>query len=149
MANRLTVNIGGQIFHLVADETVEYMSMIAHAADEKVTEACKMTGSTTFAAGVLAVLNIADDAVKAREELRTLRERHTMLEEGMLATQERLDALTAEVEALRAENGKLREKSEKTPNNNQPNNNQPNNNQPNNNQSNNHQSNNNQMRKKK
>ena len=141
MANRLTVNIGGQIFHLVADETVEYMSMIAHAADEKVTEACKMTGSTTFATGVLAVLNIADDAVKAREELRTLRERHTVIEEGMLATQERLDALTAEVEALRAENeslraenGKLREKSEKAPNNHQPNN---------------HQSNNNQMRKKK
>ena len=119
MANRLTVNIGGQIFHLVADETVEYMSMIARAADEKVTEACKQTGSSTFAAGVLAVLNIADDAVKAQEELKTLRERHAVLEEGMLATQEKLDALTAEVETLRAENAKLREKIEKNQNNNQ------------------------------
>lgn len=108
MANRLTVNIGGQTFHLVADESVEYMTMIAHAADEKVTEACKMTGSSTFAAGVLAVLNIADDAVKAQEELKTLRERYAVLEEGTLATQEKLDALTAEVEKLRAENEKLR-----------------------------------------
>ena len=109
MANRLTVNIGGQVFHLVADESVEYMSMIARAADEKVTEACKMTGSSTFAAGVLATLNIADDAVKAQEELKTLRERHAVLEEGMLATQEKLDTLTTEIEALRAENEKLRQ----------------------------------------
>ena len=112
MANRLTVNIGGQTFHLVADETVEYMSMIARAADEKVTEACKMTGSSTFAAGVLAVLNIADDAVKAKTDLETLRERYAVLEEGMLTTQEKLDALTAEVEALRAENEKLRLKND-------------------------------------
>ena len=126
MANRLTVNIGGQIFHLVADETVEYMSMIARTADQKVTEACKQTGSSTFAAGVLAVLNIADDAVKAQEELKNLRERHAALEEGLLTTQEKLDALTAEVESLRAENvslhaenEKLREKNEKTPNTNQ------------------------------
>lgn len=112
MANRLTVNIGGQIFHLVADETVEYMSMIARTADEKVTEACKQTGSSTFAAGVLAVLNIADDAVKAQEELKALRERHASLEEGMLLTQEKLDALSVEVEALRAENEKLRQKND-------------------------------------
>ena len=93
MANRLTVNIGGQTFHLVADETVEYMSMIARTADQKIKEACKETGSSTFSAGVLAVLNIADDAVKAQEELRGLRERYNALEEGMMATQEKLDAL--------------------------------------------------------
>ncbi|MBR3866188.1 MAG: cell division protein ZapA [Butyricicoccus sp.] len=119
MANRLTVNIGGQVFHLVADESVEYMSMIARAADEKVTEACKMTGSSTFAAGVLAVLNIADDAVKAQEELKSLRERYAALEAGVLTTQEQLDKLTGEVEFLRAENEKLRKNGEKTPNNNQ------------------------------
>lgn len=119
MANRLTVNIGGQVFHLVADESVEYMSMIARTADEKVTEACKMTGSSTFAAGVLATLNIADDAVKAQEELKSLRERYAALEAGVLTTQEQLDKLTGEVEFLRAENEKLRKNGEKTPNNNQ------------------------------
>ena len=121
MANRLTVNIGGQTFHLVADETVEYMSKIAHTADQKIKEACKETGSNTFSAGVLAVLNIADDAVKAQEELRALRERYNALEEGMMATQEKLDALTAEVETLRAENEKLSKNAGEQPKTNQPN----------------------------
>ncbi|MBQ8143179.1 MAG: cell division protein ZapA [Butyricicoccus sp.] len=109
MANRLTVNIGGQTFHLVADESVEYMSKIARAADQKISEACKTTGSSTFAAGVLAVLNIADDAVKAQDELAALRERYAALEAGVLTTQEKLDQLTAEVEFLRTENEKLRQ----------------------------------------
>ena len=128
MANRLTVSIGGQTFHLVADESVEYMSQIAHAADEKVTEACRLAGGNTFAAGVLAVLNIADDAVKSAAELEKLRARcaaleqkapsdpaqtdalharYDALEQAMLAAQEKLDALTAETESLRAENERL------------------------------------------
>lgn len=108
MANRLTVTIAGQTFHLVADESVEYMKQIARAADEKVTEACKSAGGSTFSAGVLATLNIADDAVKAARERDELRERYAALERGCLETQEKLDALAAEAARLRTENEHLR-----------------------------------------
>lgn len=108
MANRLTVVIAGQTFHLVADESVEYMKQIAQAADEKVTEACKAAGGSTFAAGVLATLNIADGAVKSARALDALREQYAALERGCLETQEQLDALSAEVAKLRTENEHLR-----------------------------------------
>ena len=59
MQNRLTVTIAGQKFSLVADEPEAYMKEIAALADQKIEEAKKLVGNTTFSTGVLATLNMA------------------------------------------------------------------------------------------
>ncbi|MFR4972317.1 MAG: cell division protein ZapA [Butyricicoccus pullicaecorum] len=68
MQNRLTVTIAGQKFSLVADEPEAYMKEIAALADQKIAEAKKLVGNTTFSTGVLATLNMADEAVKLRHQ---------------------------------------------------------------------------------
>lgn len=68
MQNRLTVTIAGQQFSLVADESEKDMKEIAELASKKIAEAKRLVGSSTFSTGVLATLNMADEAVKLRRQ---------------------------------------------------------------------------------
>ena len=67
MANRVTIQIAGQQYTMLADETVEYMNEVAELAQQTVVEC---GGSTAFAstrALALATVNLADEYIKALE----------------------------------------------------------------------------------
>ena len=66
MANRVTIQIAGQQYTMLADETVEYMNEVAELAQQTVVEC---GGSTAFAstrALALATVNLADEYIKAK-----------------------------------------------------------------------------------
>ena len=66
MANRVTIQIAGQHYTMLADETVEYMNEVAELAQQTIA-ACG--GSAAFAstrALALATVNLADEYIKAK-----------------------------------------------------------------------------------
>ncbi len=93
MQNRLTVNIAGQSFSLVADEPEEYMQQIAKLANEKLVEARGLVGNTTFSTGVLATLNMADSAVKMSRQCEEYRVMSDAQQAEITRLQDELDAL--------------------------------------------------------
>ncbi|MBS5144711.1 MAG: hypothetical protein KHY89_04230 [Butyricicoccus pullicaecorum] len=101
MQNRLTVSIAGQKFSLVADEPEPYMKEIAALADQKVAEAKRLVGNTAFATGVLATLNMADEAVKMRHECEKYRIMSESQQIEIAKQQEELGRVQEELETLR------------------------------------------------
>lgn len=101
MQNRLTVNIAGQKFSLVADEPEPYMKEIAALADQKIAEAKKLVGNTAFSTGVLATLNMADEAVKMRHECEEYRIMSESQQAEIAKQQEELGRVREELETLR------------------------------------------------
>lgn len=66
MANRVTIQIAGQHYTMLADETVEYMNEVAELAQQTIAEC---GGSASFAstrALALATVNLADEYIKAK-----------------------------------------------------------------------------------
>ena len=70
MKNRVTVNIGGIEYHLLADDDPQYVKKTAELVDRKLQEVRKLSELT---AAVMAALNIADDYYKAQEAAESLR----------------------------------------------------------------------------
>ena len=66
MANRVTIQIAGQQYTMLADESVEYMNEVAELAQQTIAEC---GGSASFAstrALALATVNLADEYIKAK-----------------------------------------------------------------------------------
>lgn len=66
MANRVTIEIAGQHYTMLAEETVEYMNEVAEMAQQTISEC---GGSSSFAstrALALATVNLADEYLKAK-----------------------------------------------------------------------------------
>jgi len=67
MANRVTIQIAGQRYTLLADEPEIYMKEVAELAQKTITDC---GGSEAFAstrAMALAAINLADDYIKAKK----------------------------------------------------------------------------------
>lgn len=101
MQNRLTVTIAGQKFSLVADEPEAYMKEIAALADQKIAEAKKLVGNTTFSTGVLATLNMADEAVKLRHQCEEYRTQVKAQEEELGRSKSELGLMQDELDTMR------------------------------------------------
>ena len=66
MANRVTIQIAGQQYTMLADESVEYMNEVADLAQQTIAQC---GGSASFAstrALALATVNLADEYIKAK-----------------------------------------------------------------------------------
>lgn len=101
MQNHLTVTIAGQQFSLVADEPEAYMKEIVDLVDQKVAEAKKLVGNTTFSTGVLATLNMADEAVKLRRQCEEYKIKIENQQKELEQRTEALGELSDELETLR------------------------------------------------
>ena len=73
MANRVTVTIAGQNLTLLADETEEYMKKVAAVVSDKIREADRVPNLVGSQAAILAGVNLADELLKAQEQLSDLR----------------------------------------------------------------------------
>lgn len=101
MQNRLTVTIAGQKFSLVADEPEAYMKEIAALADQKIAEAKKLVGNTTFSTGVLATLNMADEAVKLRHQCEEYKNQAQEQQEALAKSKSELGLMQDELDTMR------------------------------------------------
>ncbi len=93
MHNRLTVKIAGQQFSLIADESEAYMKEIVAITDKKIAEAKGLVGKTAFSTGVLATLNMADEAVKLRHRCEQQRAEMETLQEQLAHASEELKTM--------------------------------------------------------
>ena len=73
MANRVTMNICGEEYTLVAEESAAYMQKVGSLVDAKMTEVMTGTRVGRTDAAVLAALNIADELYKTQEASENLR----------------------------------------------------------------------------
>ena len=101
MQNRLTVTIAGQKFSLVADESEAYMKEIAALADRKIEEAKKLVGNTAFSTGVLATLNMADEAVKLRHQCEDYRKKSKAQQQEITRQKDELKQIKEELDTMR------------------------------------------------
>lgn len=73
MANRVTMNICGEDYTLVADETAAYMEKIGSMVDEKMRGLMEQAHVSRNDAAVLAAVNLADELCKTQEGTENLR----------------------------------------------------------------------------
>ena len=73
MANRITVNICGEDYTLVADESAAYMEQVAAKVSEKMDEVIRATKVGRCDAAVLAAVNLADELFKCEQASENLR----------------------------------------------------------------------------
>ncbi len=73
MENRVTVNICGEDYNLVAEEAPSYMQKVGRYVDAKLSELLDTAKVGRTDAAVLAAVNIADELFKEREASETLR----------------------------------------------------------------------------
>ena len=73
MENRVTVNICGENYTLVAEEAPSYMHKVGSYVDEKLSELLSGAKVGRSDAAVLTAINIADELFKEREAAETLR----------------------------------------------------------------------------
>lgn len=89
MANRVTMNICGEDYTLVADEPASYMQKVGALVDEKMRELQEDARFSRNEAAVLAAVNIADELFKAQEGTENLRRQlKTYLDEATAAKNE-------------------------------------------------------------
>lgn len=92
MANRLTMNICGEEYTLVAEENAAYMEKVGSLVDSKMTELMEKAHVGRTDAAVLAALNMADELLKAQEASENLRRQlKTYLDEATRAKNEASD----------------------------------------------------------
>lgn len=83
--NKLKVKICGQEYHLVSEDSVEYMQDIANAVDKKLSEIRTRNNALSISmASILAAMNMADE-----------------LEKVKLAAREKVNAQAAEIASLK------------------------------------------------
>lgn len=73
MANRITVNICGEDYTLVAEENTTYMEQVASLVDKKMTEIIAGAKVGRGDAAVLAAVNLADELLKSEQTAENLR----------------------------------------------------------------------------
>ena len=73
MANRVTMNICGQDYTLVAEESPSYMERVGKLVDAKLSEVLDAAGVSRTDAAILAAVNMADQLLKAQEAADNLR----------------------------------------------------------------------------
>lgn len=73
MANRVTVNISGEEYTFVAEESAAYMHKVGAYVGEKLDEVLSSAHVGRTDAAVLAAANIADELFKERETTEGLR----------------------------------------------------------------------------
>lgn len=89
MANRVTMNICGEDYTLVADEAPSYMQRVGALVDERMRELQENAHFSRNEAAVLAAVNIADELFKAQEGTENLRRQlKTYLDEATAAKNE-------------------------------------------------------------
>ena len=92
MANRVTMNICGEDYTLVADESASYMEKVGSLVDAKMRELVESAHVGRNDAAVLAAINIADELFKAQEGTENLRRQlKTYLDEATAAKNEASD----------------------------------------------------------
>ena len=64
MANKVTMNICGQEYTLVADESAAYMEKVGALVDEKMRQVLDALHVSQTDAAVLAAVNLADELLK-------------------------------------------------------------------------------------
>lgn len=81
--NRVTVTIAGRAYTILAEESKEYMDQVAELVNSKITEAHANADLTVEQASVLAAINVADECLKARNQVDSMREQlQTYIEEN-------------------------------------------------------------------
>ncbi|MBQ4582928.1 MAG: cell division protein ZapA [Oscillospiraceae bacterium] len=104
MANRVTMNICGEEYTLVADESSAYMEKVGALVDQRMSELMEAAHMGRSDAAVLAAVNIADELFKAQESAENLRRQlKTYLDE---ATQAKAEASELKRQLFRAQNRK-------------------------------------------
>lgn len=104
MANRITMNICGEEYTLVADENAAYMEKVGSLVDEKMNELIESAHVGRVDAAVLTALNMADELLKAQETSENLRRQlKTYLDE---ATQAKNEASELKRQLFKAQNHK-------------------------------------------
>ncbi len=104
MANRVTMNICGEEYTLVADESSAYMEKVGALVDQRMAELMEAAHMGRSDAAVLAAVNIADELFKAQESAENLRRQlKTYLDE---ATQAKAEASELKRQLFRAQNRK-------------------------------------------
>ena len=89
MANRVTMNICGEEYTLVADESSAYMAKVGALVDQRMSELMEAAHMGRSDAAVLAAVNIADELYKAQESAENLRRQlKTYLDEASQAKAE-------------------------------------------------------------
>lgn len=73
MANRITVNICGEDYTLVAEENTAYMEQVASLVDKKMTEIIAGAKVGRGDAAVLTAVNLADELLKSEQTAENLR----------------------------------------------------------------------------
>ena len=73
MANRVTVNICGEDYTLVAEENTAYMEQVAALVDKKMGEGIAGAKVGRSDAAVLAAVNLADELLKSEQAAENLR----------------------------------------------------------------------------
>ena len=73
MANRVTVNICGEDYTLVAEENTAYMEQVAALVDKKMGEVIARAKVGRSDAAVLAAVNLADELLKSEQAAENLR----------------------------------------------------------------------------
>ena len=102
MANRVTMNICGEEYTLVADESSAYMEKVGALVDQRMAELMEAAHMGRSDAAVLAAVNIADELFKAQESAENLRRQlKTYLDE---ATQAKAEASELKRQLFRAQN---------------------------------------------
>lgn len=67
MANRMTIQIAGQQYTMLADESEEYMNEVAELAQQTVIECGGASAFASTRALALATVNLADEYIKAKK----------------------------------------------------------------------------------
>ena len=103
MANKVTMNICGQEYTLVADESAAYMEKVGALVDERMRQVLEALHVSQTDAAVLAAVNLADELLKnqAAENLR--RQVKNYLDE---ATQAKNEASELKRQLFKAQQGR-------------------------------------------
>ena len=92
MANRVTMDICGEEYTLVADENAAYMEKVGSMVNDKMNELMAQAHVGRTDAAVLAAVNLADELIKAQQASENLRRQlKTYLDEATRAKNEASD----------------------------------------------------------
>ena len=89
MANRVTMNICGEDYTLIAEESPSYMERVGKLVDARLSEVLETGSVSRTDAAILAAINLADELLKAQESAENLRRQvKTYLDEAAQAKNE-------------------------------------------------------------
>ena len=104
MANKVTMNICGQEYTLVADESAAYMEKVGALVDERMRQVLDALHVSQTDAAVLAAVNLADELLKNQAAAENLRRQvKNYLDE---ATQAKNEAWELKRQVFKAQQGR-------------------------------------------